>query len=203
MFRRIAVAAVAVCLTTVAMSADAAFSGIDKGTVKVEANAKLLGKFAGKVTGVSVAESGGNLVFSSDLSDKLDMGVRQSHCKEVFEVDQNKEDKDKKDESAEKKRKKAKGRFVTLTVDKSKLKIPADKETVSGEVSGDLKLRGVTKSVKVKYTVSRTGTDYHISDTKFSFNYTDFGVEKICKATICVDPLVSITVDGVKIRDKP
>ena len=183
MFRRIAVAAVAVCLTTFAIAADAALTGVDKGHVKIDAVAKPgLGAFSGEVNGVDVKEAGGKLVFSSDLEGRLKMGLRQDHCKKAFET--------------------GKHKSVTLTVDKSKLKMPADKGKESGEVTGDLKLHGVTKPVKVKYTVSRTGSDYHIKEAKFSFDYTEFGVEKICKLGVCVEPTVTITVDGVKVRDQ-
>ena len=183
MFRRIAVAAVAVSLTTFAIAADAAFSGVEKGHVKVEGVAKPgLGAFSGEVDGVSVKEEGGKLIFTADLEDRLKMGLRQDHCKKAFET--------------------SKHRSVKLAVDKSKLKLPADNEKASGEVTGDLTLHGVTKPVKVKYTVARTGSDYHIKEAKFSFNYTDFGVEKICKIGVCVEPTVSITVNGVKVRDK-
>lgn len=182
MYRRIAVASVAVCLTTFAIAAHAAFKGVDKGHVKVEGVAKPgLGAFSGEVDGVNVKEDGGKLVFSSDLEGRLKMGLRQDHCKKAFEVDKHKS--------------------VKLVVDKSKLKLPADNEKSSGEVSGDLTLHGVTKPVKVKYSVSRTGSDYHIKEAKFSFNYTDFGVDKICKLGVCVEPTVNITVNGVKVRD--
>jgi polyisoprenoid-binding protein YceI len=183
MFRRIAVAAVAVCLTTFAIAADAAFSGVDKGHVKIDAVAKPgLGAFSGEVSGVDVKEAGGKLVFSADLESRLKMGLRQDHCKKAFETEKHKS--------------------VTLTVDKSKLKMPADNAKESGEVTGDLKLHGVTKPVKVTYKVSRTGSDYHIKEAKFSFNYPDFGVEKICKLGVCVEPSVTITVEGVKVRDQ-
>lgn len=183
MFRRIPVAAVAVCLSTFAIAANAAFSGVDKGRVKIDAVAKPgLGAFTGEVDGVNVKEEGGKLIFSSDLEGRLKMGLRQDHCKKAFET--------------------GKHRSVKLTVDKSKLKLPGDNEKASGEVTGDLTLRGVTKPVKVKYHVSRTGSDYHIKEAKFSFNYVDFGVEKICKLGVCVEPSVGITVSGVKVRDK-
>ena len=91
MFRRIAVAAVAVCLTTFAIAADAAFTGIDKGHVKIEGVAKPgLGAFSGELQGVDVKEADGKLIFSADLGSRLKMGLRQSHCKEAFQVDKHK-----------------------------------------------------------------------------------------------------------------
>jgi hypothetical protein len=48
--------------------------------------------------------------------------------------------------------------------------------------------------------VKRTGSDYHIKSASFSFNYTDFGVPKICRLSLCVEPLVKISIDGMKLR---
>lgn len=183
MFRRIAVAAAAVSLTTFAIVANAAFHGADKGHVKIEAVAESpVGAFSGKLDGVDVKEHDGKLIFSSDLSSRLKMGLRDKHCKEAFEVGKHKQ--------------------VKLTVDKSKLKLPADNDKVRGEVTGDLTLRGETRPVKITYSASRTGSDYHIKEAKFSFDYTKFKMEKICKMTVCVEPQVTITVTGVKVRDK-
>ena len=200
MFRRIAVAAVAVCLTTFAIAADAAFNGVDKGHIKIDAVAKPgLGAFSGDVEGVDVKEADGKIIFTSDLGSRLKMGLRESHCKEAFEV--------------------KKHPTVVLKIDRSKLKLPADNEKVSGEVMGDLTLHGVTNGVrnkddkpepvKVKYTVSRTGSDYHIKEAKFTFDYTKYIAKpgepaesgKICKLGVCVDPKVTITVTGVKVRE--
>jgi polyisoprenoid-binding protein YceI len=86
-------------------------------------------------------------------------------------------------------------------VEKSKLKMPADKEKVSGTVSAKLTLRGVTKPVNVKYAASRTGSDIHIKSASFTFKYTDFGVPEIKRMALRVDPDVTITVERVKLRE--
>jgi hypothetical protein len=195
MFRRIAVLAAAVSLTTFAIAADAAFTGADKGRVKIDAEAESpVGKFSGKLDGVDVKEQDGKLIFTTDLSSRLKMGLRDKHTRESFDIGES--------------GKPGKGNKVTLTVDKSKLKIPADNEKASGHVKGDLSMRGASQPVDIKYTVSRTGSDYHIKEAKFTFDYTvhnksaDNKEGKICKMTVCVLPQVTVTVEGVKVRDK-
>lgn len=180
--RRFAVVTAAILVSAFAFVAQAALRGIEGGRVKIEGNARpALGKFPGRINGVSVKEEGDNLVFTADLASKLDMGVRADHTKEAFEI----------------------GKFGTakLSVEKAKLKMPADKEKVSGAVSAKLTLRGVTKPVNVKYTASRTGSDYHVKSASFTFKYTDFGVPEIKKMALKVDPEVTITVEGIKLRE--
>jgi polyisoprenoid-binding protein YceI len=182
MFRRTSVAAVAVLLTTFALGADARWNCIDKGRIKIEAVAKpALGAFSGESKDVDAREEGSNVIFTSDLT-KLDMGLRKGHTKEAFEIEKHPK--------------------VKLVVDKSKLKVPGDKQKVSGVVTGKLTLHGVEKPVKVTYTVSRTGSDFHIKEAKFTFDYTHFKVQKICKVGVCVEPSVTVTVSNVKLRDK-
>lgn len=182
MSRRLSVIASVVLVVTVALTAHAALTTIEPGEVKIEGRAKpALGRFVGYLPGVSASEVGPNLVFSGDLQSNLDMRLRGRHTKEAFET--------------------SKYASVKLSVEKSKLKMPADNERVDGEVDGQLTLHGVTKTVKVAYTVKRTGSDYHIKSASFSFNYTDFGVHKICRLSLCVEPLVKISIDGMKLRE--
>lgn len=179
---RSAFAAAAVALTF-ALVAQADLQSAGKGEVKIEAVAKpALGKFAGSLDDISASEKDGKLVFVADLPRGLKMGMRDSHTREAFRTGKHKN--------------------VKLVVDKDKLKFPEDNKKVEGEVSGDLTLHGVTKSVKVKYSAKRTGSDYHLNGSSFSFNYTDFGVEKICKLSVCVEPLVTIRVERLKLRQK-
>jgi len=164
------------------LTAHAALTSIEPGEVKIEGVAKpALGAFVGYLQDVSASEIGPNLVFTGDLQKNLDMRLRGRHTKEAFET--------------------KKHASVKLSVEKNKLKMPADNERVDGEVDGRLTLHGVTKTVKVAYTVKRTGSDYHIKSASFSFKYTDFGVHKICRLSLCVEPLVKISVDGMKLRE--
>jgi hypothetical protein len=55
--------------------------------------------------------------------------------------------------------------------------------------------------VTISYKAKKSGSDYEVSDATFKFNYTDFGVEKICKAVICVKPEVTVTVPSLKLHE--
>jgi len=179
--RRLSVIAFAAFVVAISLTAHAALTSIESGEVKIEARAKpALGRFVGYLQGVSASEVGPNLVFVGDLQNNLDMRMRGRHAKEAFET--------------------TKYAGVKLSVEKSKLKMPADNERVDGEVDGQMTLHGVTKTVKVAYTVKRTGSDYHIKSASFSFNYTDFGVPRICRLSLCVEPLIKISIDGMKLR---
>lgn len=187
MFRRSRlIVAVAVSSLTFSVIAFAALESLGSANYQVEAAAKpKIGprlEFDGKGP-ATAKEEGGKLVFKADLK-KLDMGNRTSHMKEDFEV--------------------SKHPTVTLSIDKSKLKMPDDKKKESDTVTGELELHGKKKPVKVKYSVARTGSDYHIKNATFSFKYTDFGIKEICrfKGTICVEPSVTIKVPQMKLRDK-
>jgi len=185
MLRRshIALAASALAVSTIALAAQAALHSIDKADIKIEAEAKPgLGRFDGMCDSVSAKEEGDKLVFVAELSKGLRMGLRDKHTREAFKVHRHK--------------------FAKLVVEKSKIKFPEDKQKVEGSVVGHLTLHGVTKPVTVKYTASRTGSDYHIKNASFTFDYTDFGVEKICKLAVCVEPTVKITVPRMKLREK-
>ena len=174
---------VAAVLLSFAFIAHADLQSAGKGEVKIEAVAKpALGKFSGSLDDITAKEKDGKLVFVADLPRGLKMGMRDSHTREAFRTKKHKS--------------------VQLVVDKSKLKFPEDKQTVESDVQGELTLHGVTKPVTVKYRAKRTGSDYHLGGSSFSFNYTDFGVEKICKLAVCVEPLVTIRVQHLKLRQK-
>lgn len=180
---RLVLAATALSITTVALAAQAALQSIDKADIKIEAEARPgLGKFDGLCDAVSAKEVGDKLVFEAELKRGLRMGLRDKHTREAFKVD--------------------KHNVAKLVVEKSKLKMPADNESVKGKVKGDLTLHGVTKPVTVSYTAKRTGSDVHVKDATFNFDYTEFGVEKICKLGVCVEPQVTITVPRMKLREK-
>ncbi|HLV67528.1 MAG TPA: YceI family protein [Polyangiaceae bacterium] len=170
---------------TAAGAANADLKCSKTATYKVKAAAKpKIGprlKFDGEgpVTG---EEKGGKLIFTAKLND-IDMGERNKHTRKYFRI--------KKDSEAK------------LTVDRGALKIPDDKKSVSGVVQGKLQLNGKEKPVKVKYKAKRSGSEFEVSDTSFTFKYTDFGIEEICEfvGTICVEPEVTITVDKMTLKD--
>lgn len=172
---------------TFSLAASAGLTSIESGKYKVEGAAKpKIGprlKFDGKGV-VTAKEDGGKFVFVADLKDKLDMGERNEHTKEDFKCKEHPK--------------------ATLVIDKGAIKMPEDNKVEKGEVTGQLTLRGKTNPVKVSYVVKRTGSDYHVKDASFTFDYTKFGMEPICRfgKTICVESSVKITVHGLKLRDK-
>lgn len=180
---RLVLAATALSVTTFALAAQAALQSIDKADVKIEAEAKPgLGKFDGLCDAVSAKEEGGKLVFEAELNRGLRMGLRDKHTREAFKV--------------------SKHKIARLVVDKGDIKMPGDKEKAKGRVKGNLTLHGKTQPVTVHYFASRTGSDIHIKDAWFTFDYTNFGVEKICKLGVCVEPNVTIRVPRMKLREK-
>lgn len=177
MYRRTAVIAVAACLTSIALAAHAMSGG--GGHIDVQGSASpALGAFNFESNDVKVSETDGKIVFVTNLGG-MKMGLRKSHCHEAFEV--------------------PKHPNAKLTVDKSKLKIPAAGATEKGTVQGEFTLHGVTKPVNVKYTATADGSGYKVGGS-FSFKYEDFKVSKICKVGVCVDPEVKVTVDSVKVN---
>ena len=194
---RIALAAAALSIASFALVAHAGpFGNVGKGRIKIEAEAKpALGKFDGSCSEIAAKEEGGKLVFTAKLyessknkkgeeEDKfhLDMGLRQSHTIEAFEV--------------------KKYPTVKLVVDKSKVKIPAaNGEKTTGSVTGDLTLHGKTKPVTVNYSLKREGSNLIANDTAFTFNYQEFGVGKISRLGIRVENPVTITVVSLKLKD--
>jgi hypothetical protein len=199
MFRRsrTALAAAALAVSSLALVAHAGeFSNLDVGKVKIEAAASGLGKFDGDLSSVTVKETGGKLVFTANLTCGLDMGVRDSDTRKKFKIG----DKDLCDDKQGNKDKLA---FGKLTVDKDKLKVPEDKKEVSSSVPGTLKLPTGEIPVKVDYTVSRTGSDYHIKSAKFTFDYTK-AVPKICLpgGIVCVKPDVTVRLGKMRLREK-
>lgn len=176
MYRRTAVIAVAACLTSIALAAQAMSGG--GGHIEVEASASpALGRFSFESNDLKVTEADGKLVFVTNLGG-MKMGLRKGHTHEAFEV--------------------PKHPNAKLTVDKAKLKIPTS-GTEKGNVPGELTLHGVTRPVNVKYTVTAEGSGYKVGGS-FSFKYEDFKVSKICKVGVCVDPEVKVSVSDVKVK---
>ncbi|HET9959273.1 MAG TPA: YceI family protein [Polyangiaceae bacterium] len=173
MFRRTAFALL-LSATTFTLAAHAAMSG--GGPLKISGKAVGL-SFTGTAK-FSVSENEGKLVFVTNLRDSLDMGVRDDHTKRSFKVKEFPK--------------------ATLTIDKSKLKLPEKGES-SGSVTGHLTLAKGAKDVNVNYTVAKEGDGYRIKNASFTFDYTKFGVEEICKV-ICVKPEVNVSVSDVKIN---
>lgn len=193
---RIALAAVALSVTTLAFAAHAKLVSVDKGTVTVKGVAKpALGEFTGTVKGVTAKEEGDKIVFLANLTLGLDMGLRDSHTREAFKIKKKKEEQA--SEGSDDTR-------IKLSIDKDKLKMPADgAKDEEGSVPAKLTLNGKTIDIpKVAYTVSRTGSDIHIKKASFTFDYTKLGVAQIKQMGLRVEPTVTVTLKGMKLRDK-
>lgn len=117
----------------------------------------------GKSSDVSATEAGGNIV----VTVKLDCGATSCLKTGI----------DKRDEHLWKHLDSGKYPVATLTVEKSKLTLPADNDKSEGEASGELNFHGVKKTVKFKYGAKRTGSDYHVHGS-ISLNLNDFKIEE-------------------------
>lgn len=192
---RIALAATALSVATIALAAHAALESGEKGKVTIQGEAKpALGKFDGTFSGVTAKEVGEKLVFSAHLNrgKDLDLGLRTKHTKEAFECD-----KVEKDEKTGKVKKDY--GLVELVVDKSKVNFPGDGQTTKGKASGQLTLHGASKPISaIDYEITRKGADIILNKASFSFKYTDYNVPKIKKLGLSVDDTVTITATNWK-----
>jgi polyisoprenoid-binding protein YceI len=158
MYRRTALFGAAICLTTFALAAHAMSGG--GGKIQVAASASpALGAFAFDSTDLKVSEADDKIIFVTQM-EALSMGLRKSHTKEAFEF--------------------GKHPTAKLTVEKGKLKLPANGATEKGSVPGELTLHGVTKPVNVKYTATGTADGFKVGGS-FAFQYQDFKVGKKCR----------------------
>ena len=191
MFRGFVAAAALASVTTFALISQAALSVIAETDIEVKASAKsTIGgpavDFTGTTSSLKVNDDGSKLTFTSDLN-KLDLGLRKSHFNKHFECEKHGE--------------------IKLVIDKSKLKAP-EKGSADGSVDGMLTLHGVSKSVNVKYSVKREGSDlllgkgYGLKPLTFSFKYKDFGVKEIKEMSVAVQDPVVVTINKLKLRDK-
>jgi polyisoprenoid-binding protein YceI len=137
-------------------------------------------KINGHSADLSASEGGGNLTVKAKLTGlKTGIGLRDKHLRNYLETDKHPE--------------------ATLTVQRDKLKTPADHETMTSTASGKLTLHGVTKPVKFEYKAKRTGSDYHVQGMT-QIDIRDFKVKVPCYLGVCVEPQVQIKVK-FKLRD--
>jgi hypothetical protein len=200
---RIALTAVALSVTTFAVAAYAgSLSSLGSGTAQIQAAASGLGNFKGQVSSVTAREKDGKLVFKANLTCGLDMGIRDDDTRKRFKVSK-KDDCEQGGKGGDHDGDRDKNAYVRLTVDKDKLKFPEDKKEVKGSAPAKLKLASGEATVTVDYVVSRTGSDYHIKDATFTFDYTKL-VPKICLpgGIVCVKPDVTVKLGNMKLRDK-
>lgn len=171
--RRWALGLLASCFTAVTVAhaaltsigaSDVGFLAVGPGGLKIE----------GKGHTLSAKEDGGNLKVTVGLTDlKTGMSLRDDHLKKAIKA--------------------SKYPSAVLSVKRSDLKFPADKQKVEGTANGQFTFYGTTKPLPFKYQVNRTGSDYHVTGLA-SVDFTKHGMEKPCYLGVCVDENVKIKV---------
>ena len=141
---------------------DLAFTAVGPGGLKINGSSDSLKAF----------EEGGKLIFKASLANiKTGIGMRDNHTKKYLGTDQWPD--------------------ASLTVDKGAIKMPEDGKKASGNVPGQFRLHGVTRDVKVAYSVERSGSEYSV-DGHFGVDINDHKIEKPCYLGVCVDPKVKV-----------
>lgn len=170
---RLSSLAPALALFTVALAAaadtydvvgtpDLAFTAVGPGGLKINGTSDSMKAF----------EDQGKLVFKVNLTNiKTGIGLRDNHTKKYLGTDQWPD--------------------ASLTVDKSAVKIPEDGKKSSGSAPGKFRLHGVTRDVKVAYTVEKHGSDFAV-EGHFGVNIIDHKIEKPCYLGVCVDDNVKV-----------
>ncbi len=160
-------------LTFAAVAAASSLKVIDKPDVTFTATGPGGLKINGHGNQLTAAEDGGKLVLKASLKNlKTGIGLRDKHTGRYLGVEQFPD--------------------ASLTVEKSAIKMPADKQEVSGSATGKFRLHGVTKDKKFNYTVKRLGSDLLVNGN-FEVNITDHGIEKPCYLGVCTDTKVKVT----------
>jgi polyisoprenoid-binding protein YceI len=138
-------------------------------------------KINGTSNKLSASESDGKLTLTAPLTNlKTGIGLRDKHLRGYLATDKHPK--------------------ATLVVERSKLKEPADNQTVSGSATGQFTMHGVTKPVKFEYKAKRTGSDFHVQG-RTQIDIRDFKVEVPCYLGVCVEPQIKIKAK-LKLRDK-
>lgn len=161
-------------LTTVALVASATLKSIGTAQVGFLAIGPAGLKINGHSRDLSASEKDGKLTVVAPLTHlKTGISLRDRHLRGYLETDKHPN--------------------ATLTVQRSKLKIPADHNVAHGSAVGRFTMHGVTKPVTFRYLAKRTGSDYHVQGLTH-IDIRDFGVEVPCYLGVCVHPDVKIKV---------
>jgi polyisoprenoid-binding protein YceI len=142
-------------------------------------------KIEGKSSDITASESGGKVTIVA----KVDCGETACFKTGI----------DKRDEHLAKYLEAKKFPTATLTVEKSKLTLPADGAESEGKTTGELKLHGVTKTVPITYKIKRTGSDYHVRGTT-TFTLSDFKIEQPSFAGVTTGKEITVKVK-FKVRE--
>lgn len=166
---------------TVAAVASAKLKVIDKPKVEFQAVGPAGLKIDGTGSTLSGSEEDGKLKLTAAINNlKTGIGLRDKHLKKAIDADKHPK--------------------AVLVVERSDLKMPDDKKTVSGKAAGQFTLHGVTKPLSFNYQAKRTGSDYHVQGNA-SVDITQFNIEKPCYLGVCVNKDVKIKV-AFKLRDE-
>jgi polyisoprenoid-binding protein YceI len=172
-FKLLSLAAL-VALMTVALVAAAKLESIGNPDVQFRAVGPAGLKIDGRSSLLSASEKDGKLTVVAPLTNlKTGISLRDRHLRHYLGTE--------------------KYPNATLTVERSKLKMPADKQTVQSSAVGRFSMHGVTKPVTVRYRAKRTGSDYHVQGLT-EVDIRDFGIEVPCYLGVCVHPDVKIKV---------
>ncbi len=171
--RLLSLAALA-ALMTVALVAAARLQSIGNPDVQFRATGPVGLKINGYSSRLSASEKDGKLTVVAPLTNlKTGISLRDRHLREHLDI--------------------AKYPNATLTVERSKLKMPADKQTVTSSAVGQFTMHGVTRPVRFRYRALRTGSDYHVQGLA-QVDIRDFKVKVPCYLGVCVHPTVKIKV---------
>lgn len=126
-------------------------------------------------------ESDGKLTITVPVHNlKTGIGLRDKHLKKYLEVSQYPN--------------------ATLEIERSKLTLPENDQTVRSSATGSFTLHGVTKPLKFTYKALRTGSDYHVQALA-TVDIRDHKIEVPCYLGVCVEPEVKLKVK-LKLREK-
>ena len=157
---------------TLAFSAHAAFSAAGSGDASFLAKGPAGLSIEGTGAGVTASEAGGKLTIVAKLSGlKTGIDLRDDHLKKALDV----------------------GKYpnATLTIERSKLNLPADGKALESSGIGDLTLHGVTKPTKFFYKATRTGSDYDVQG-RIEVDVTEFKIEPPSYLGVSVDKDVKV-----------
>jgi len=150
---------------------DVKFHAVGPGGLQINGNSSEL----------SVDERDGQIVATAPLTNlKTGITLRDKHLRGYLQTDKHPN--------------------ATLTVEKSKLKLPDDNQTASGSATGQFSMHGVTKTLKFNYKAKRTGSDFHVQGLT-EVDIRDFKVEVPCYLGVCVKPEVKVKV-AFKLREQ-
>lgn len=155
-------------------SAAGSVTTVGDSTVKFEAVGPAGLKINGTGVGLKAVEADGKITLTAPTTElHTGIGLRDRHLREYLEVD--------------------KHSTAALVVERGKITLPPSGKA-DGTVPAFFTLHGVTKPIKVAYTITRGGADYHVEGT-FDVNILEHGIKKPCYLGVCVRDVVKVAAD--------